>query len=152
MSSLLRYLSFGGRANRQRYWLTNITLGVFFLLGVLVVGGFAELFWPIGLIAVPFFVVFFIASLAICARRLHDRDKSAWWLLLFQGVPLLLALLRGIAMAGGAPGETVGAGLAILSFPISIWAFVELACLKGTTGPNKYGPDPLAPAMEEVFA
>jgi hypothetical protein len=26
-----------------------------------------------------------------------------------------------------------------------IWGFVEMACLKGTSGPNRFGPDPLAP-------
>jgi uncharacterized membrane protein YhaH (DUF805 family) len=32
----------------------------------------------------------------------------------------------------------------LASLAISIWAFVELGCLRGTAGPNKYGPDPLA--------
>jgi uncharacterized membrane protein YhaH (DUF805 family) len=27
---------------------------------------------------------------------------------------------------------------------IAIWGFVELGCLRGTPGPNQYGPDPLA--------
>jgi uncharacterized membrane protein YhaH (DUF805 family) len=31
-----------------------------------------------------------------------------------------------------------------VSIGISIWAFVVLACLRGTRGPNRYGPDPLA--------
>jgi uncharacterized membrane protein YhaH (DUF805 family) len=34
----------------------------------------------------------------------------------------------------------------------NIWAFVELGCLKGTAGPNKYGDDPLEPQVQEVFA
>ena len=33
--------------------------------------------------------------------------------------------------------------LSLASLAISIWAIVELGCLKGTTGPNMYGPDPL---------
>ncbi len=31
------------------------------------------------------------------------------------------------------------------SFAISIWGFVEIGCLRGTEGPNQYGPDPLPP-------
>jgi uncharacterized membrane protein YhaH (DUF805 family) len=34
----------------------------------------------------------------------------------------------------------------LAGFAISIWACVELGCLRGTAGPNRYGPDPLASA------
>ena len=34
--------------------------------------------------------------------------------------------------------------LSLISFAISIWAFVELYCLRGTAGDNRYRPDPLA--------
>jgi uncharacterized membrane protein YhaH (DUF805 family) len=37
--------------------------------------------------------------------------------------------------------------LHLISFGITVWAFVEIGCLRGTVGPNRYGPDPLsAPA------
>jgi uncharacterized membrane protein YhaH (DUF805 family) len=36
--------------------------------------------------------------------------------------------------------------LHLVSFAITVWAFVELGCLRGTVGPNRYGPDPLEPA------
>jgi uncharacterized membrane protein YhaH (DUF805 family) len=26
---------------------------------------------------------------------------------------------------------------------LGIWGFVELGCLRGTAGPNRFGPDPL---------
>ena len=32
-----------------------------------------------------------------------------------------------------------------MSFAITVWAIVELGFLRGTLGPNRYGPDPLAP-------
>ena len=31
-------------------------------------------------------------------------------------------------------------------FVVALWFFVELGCLRGTVGPNRYGPDPLAAA------
>jgi len=34
--------------------------------------------------------------------------------------------------------------LHVVSFAITVWAFVELGCLRGTLGPNQYGPDPLS--------
>ncbi len=52
----------------------------------------------------------YIAGLAIGIRRYHDRNKSAWWL-----------LLSLIPLVGG------------------LWMFIELGFLKGTEGPNGYG-------------
>ena len=79
-------------------------------------------------------------GLAIGAKRLHDRDKSAWWLVVFYAIPTILS---------AAADQTEDLTLVILhlmSFAISVWAFVELGCLRGTIGPNQYGPDPLEPA------
>ncbi len=80
-------------------------------------------------------------GLALGAKRLHDRDKSAWWLLLFYFVPGIL----------GTTADRIGGGTGIIlhiaGFAITVWAFVELGCLRGTVGPNQYGPDPLAPSM-----
>ena len=75
-------------------------------------------------------------GLAISAKRLHDRNKSAWWLLLFYLVP---AILQGIGEQIG----TAGIILTLAGFGISIWALVEIGFLRGTVGPNQYGPDPL---------
>ena len=33
----------------------------------------------------------------------------------------------------------------MIAFVLSIWGFVEMYCLKGTAGTNRFGPDPLAP-------
>jgi uncharacterized membrane protein YhaH (DUF805 family) len=41
--------------------------------------------------------------------------------------------------------EVVASGAGLVSFAISIWALVELGFLRGTPGPNQYGPDPLTP-------
>ncbi len=53
-------------------------------------------------------------SVAVQAKRWHDRNKSALWVLLFF-VPI------------------VG----------PIWSLVESGFLPGTPGPNEFGPDPL---------
>ena len=39
-----------------------------------------------------------ISGIAVGIKRLHDRDKGGWWLLLFYVVP---GLLGGIGMATG---------------------------------------------------
>jgi uncharacterized membrane protein YhaH (DUF805 family) len=33
--------------------------------------------------------------------------------------------------------------LSLASFALTIWGFVEIGCLRGTAGPNKYGANPL---------
>jgi uncharacterized membrane protein YhaH (DUF805 family) len=77
-----------------------------------------------------------VSNIAIGVKRLHDRDKSGWWLLLFYPLPVVLDRI-------GSGAGSVGAIFSLASFAISIWAIVELGCLRGTDGPNAYGPDPL---------
>ena len=36
-------------------------------------------------------------------------------------------------------------GERLVAFVIGIWGFIELGCLRGSIGQNRYGPDPLAP-------
>ena len=55
----------------------------------------------------------FLPGLAVSIRRLHDRDKSGWWVLL-AFIPLIGAII------------------------LLIW-FI----MRGTQGPNRFGPDPL---------
>ena len=73
-------------------------------------------------------------SLAFATNRLHDRDKSAWWLLMFSlGPPILLTV--------GSRAGSCGFILILIGSGIIIWAFVELGLLRRTAEPNKYGPD-----------
>jgi uncharacterized membrane protein YhaH (DUF805 family) len=155
VEKLLKYLSFHGRANRQRFWMTLLAIVGFYIVTALLLA-FARVFFILALIPLAGFVALIIASLANTARRLHDRNKSAWWLVLFSGVPFILSLLSLLISLGerGTPGAAGAAGLvSLLELPIAIWAFVELGCLPGTKGPNKYGDDPLQPqGLQEVFA
>jgi uncharacterized membrane protein YhaH (DUF805 family) len=143
LSQLL--FSFQGRLNRKPYWMTILATAVIIVLLVvfaLVMLGEQD-FWAGGLLPVVLVILYIPLiwiSLAIGAKRLHDRDKSAWWLLLFYLVPAILST------AGNHAGD-IGIVLELASFAITVWAFVELGCLRGTVGPNRFGPDPLAPAM-----
>jgi uncharacterized membrane protein YhaH (DUF805 family) len=118
--------SFRGRINRAKFWLAHlgvvvvemIILAIVFSAAGLASADFAQGKVDVGLgpsiiFAILAVVVIWI-GLALAVKRWHDRNKSAWWLLL-PVVPV------------------VG----------PIWAIVELGFLKGTTGPNSYGPDPL---------
>jgi uncharacterized membrane protein YhaH (DUF805 family) len=51
-------------------------------------------------------------AMAVSAKRWHDRDKSGWW-----------ALLQFVPVIG------------------TLWTLVENGLLRGTPGPNRFGPD-----------
>ena len=84
--------------------------------------------------------LFLWVYLATSVKRLHDRDKSGWWLLLFFALPGLYSQF------GGRLGNSWVAMLFGLSaFVFCVWGFVEMYCLKGSRKTNRFGPDPLAP-------
>jgi uncharacterized membrane protein YhaH (DUF805 family) len=144
MSQLL--FSFQSRLNRKPYWMTILAITVIVLvLIVLALVMFGERdFWAGGALLAVLVIIYIPLiwiGLAIGAKRLHDRDKSAWWLLLFYLAP---SVLSAAANHAGDVGLII---LHLASFAITVWAFVELGCLRGTVGPNRYGPDPLMPAM-----
>ena len=154
MDRMLKFLSLQGRANRQRFWYTTLALlGLY--VGLVIMMVVARIVSPI--LSLPFLLGILpmvVASFANSARRLHDRNKSAWWLLLFQAIPLALSMFGAMARLGaqGDASATAFSGLlSLISLPISIWALVELGFLRGTRGPNKYGDDPLQ-TTAEVFA
>ncbi len=144
MSQLL--FSFQGRLNRKPYWMTAIAITVFLIVLMLIALGLVgkrEFGAAIGVVAliIILYIPLIWVGLAVGAKRLHDRDKSAWWLLLFYAAP---SVLSGAANRTDDIGA-MGVVLHLVSFAITVWAIVELGFLRGTLGPNRYGPDPLAP-------
>jgi uncharacterized membrane protein YhaH (DUF805 family) len=111
------FFSAEGRISRKQWWVGQLVL-VSFLLLVLFLDSIVENISGSG--DVFGIVIFFIGALVftwsgIClnAKRWHDRDKSGWWQLI-GAIPL-----------------------------IGIWTLIENGFLRGTDGPNSYGPDPL---------
>lgn len=105
--------SFEGRVNRQPYWMFVLAVVAvsFVLVGVSMAIG-----EKVGTILLVLFQLLVLwSALAIQVKRWHDRDKSAWWLLM-NLVPFIGAL----------------------------WVFIECGCLRGSEGQNQYGTDPLA--------
>lgn len=151
--------SFRGRINRAKYWLAALFWIVvdIIVFGVLI-GMLAKdivalgsdpsaedlvrviLSYGIGVVLV-FLVVFvpmIVSSFAVGIKRLHDRDQSGWWIVLFYFGP---AVASGIGRSS--VSDAVSLVLPLVSLGISIWAIVVLGFLRGTRGPNRYGPDPL---------
>jgi uncharacterized membrane protein YhaH (DUF805 family) len=116
------YVNFSGRASRSELWfwvlfiiIVNIVAGVIdgVVFGTGTMGG------KIGVISTLVGLALLIPSLAVEVRRLHDTDRSGWWLLLGL-IPLIGAII------------------------LIVWF-----CTRGTPGPNRFGPPPMVmiPAM-----
>jgi uncharacterized membrane protein YhaH (DUF805 family) len=95
----------------------------------------------------PILVISTWCFVAISIKRLHDRNKSAWWMVLFFIVPTLLDKLGDWL---NDPTATFIFGA--IGLGLSIWSFVEIFCLKGTRGPNGLGSDPLTKGNISVHA
>ena len=124
------FFSFSGRSGRGQWWLGLIVIAVIasILDGIFVgramssISGIdpqdtAAIMAMVQSALLPASIIGLVLlwpGLAIYAKRWHDRNKSAWW-----------SLIALIPVIGG------------------IWLLVELGFLKGTAGPNQYGPDPL---------
>jgi len=165
--------SFQGRINRAKIWLfiliaiiVGIVYGILFgtLIGIsgltaasysagrLASAGGALLFMLV--LGCVVYIALFVASLAVTTKRLHDRNKSAIWLLVFIVVPLVInvyVFATMISSSGLDPQQMAAAAanpmllvLRLVAGVLSLWGFVELYCLRGTVGDNRYGPDPLA--------
>ena len=82
-SGFANYVNFTGRAFRAEYWLWFL----FTVIGALATWILdAAIFSPTPAGVSPlnsvFDLIVFLPSLAVAARRLHDIDRTAWWLLL----------------------------------------------------------------------
>jgi uncharacterized membrane protein YhaH (DUF805 family) len=108
------YLSAQGRVNRKQWWL-RLVLPIFIISLLLsFVDATAGTFDPqtgLGLFGGLFLLIAFIPAILVYIKRFHDRDKSGWW--------VLIGLIPIIG---------------------SIWLLIELGFLRGTDGPNRFGP------------
>ena len=151
--------SFRGRLNRGPYWRSILVALAFIPVGILLATPYMVIehpdasasnhsVSPLGMITIVaeglLVVAYLVFALAVTVKRLHDRNMSAWWLVPFVFGPNLLhpAINSDIHNRLGAP-PILQLLVSLLVLGTSIWAFVELGCLRGTVGENRYGPDPL---------
>ena len=154
------FFSFEGRINRAKWWLALlifIVLSAVVWLVVLPILGFSiwnvTSPWASALVSLIVTVIFAYPATAIMVKRLNDRDRPNWLVAVFWA-PTILTLLAQLLGVGATMQEiggqtvavptTIGWIVNLLTLVVGIWALVELGILKGTPGPNRHGPDPLA--------
>ena len=138
-SGFSNYVKFSGRAVRSEYWywvlfVSTVSVATV-LFDVAIVKhrhGPLESIWHL---------VTFLPGLAVAIRRLHDIDRSGWWIALlpiFASIcfaMLLVSALRSIVLL------IIMAFTVVCIFPVLIYWF----CQPSTPGPNIYGADPFGP-------
>ena len=96
---LKKYAVFSGRARRKEYWffvLFNIIISIVLAVIDGVTGTFNEEA-GMGLLGGIYALAILIPGIAVSIRRLHDTDRSAWWLLIGL-IPLIGAIVLVVFM------------------------------------------------------
>ena len=65
---------------------------------------------------------------------------------MFYLVPGVLSQLASGAWFGGAAGMVLHYIVTLADLALTIWGLIEIGCLRGTAGPNTYGPEPAVAA------
>jgi uncharacterized membrane protein YhaH (DUF805 family) len=105
---LKKYAVIDGRARRKEYWmfwLVNFFIGILLSMIDILLGN-------LGLLGAIYSIAIFIPSMAVTVRRLHDTNRSGWWMLIS-----LVPLVGGIF-------------------------FLIFMTQDSTPGLNQYGPNP----------
>jgi uncharacterized membrane protein YhaH (DUF805 family) len=145
MNPFTMLFDFRGRINRARFWLSLLIYVIFFTAVIAIASLTSTSLDTVLLVALFAYIPMVMSAVAVGIKRLHDRDKSAWWLVLFA-TPLVLPFIAAALDDVVIPETTLTFTIAqYAGFVITIWAFIELGCLRGTIGANQYGSDPLAP-------
>ena len=144
MEALFEFM-FGasGRINRAEYWRSMLRFVVAGLLAGVILSAAAGIATSLLVISIVLLLMpWLIWGLAVHTERLHDRDKSAWWLLAFFLTPGVLDHLARTASSAGHIEMTLHYLLEFAAIGLAVWGFIEIGCLGGTAGPNRYGPNP----------
>ena len=119
---LKNYATFSGRARRKEYW-------IFFLISALIsivltlldiLLGTYSVEYEAGLFSGLYSLLILIPSIAVVVRRLHDTDRSGWWILISL-IPLI-----GV---------------------IVLFVFI---CLDSQPGTNRFGANPKEAASQTL--
>ena len=164
MGVLDLFFGFGGRINRAKFWLTLVVWLLIWIVAIaaFALSGLADLgsnlsngslpspedpaavlrlildYGILSLVILAFIIVSWISAFAIGVKRLHDRDRSGWWTLLFYFGPTVLLIAQSSTEEALA-SLVLGLG----AFAVWVWWLVDLGFLRGTSGSNRFGPDPL---------
>ena len=169
---LKRYADFSGRSRRMEFWmwqLFNLIVYIGFAVvsmmllggGMMMAAGDPNAAATAGGGALILFALYaiyglavIIPSIAVAVRRLHDTNRSGWWILL-PVVPYVV-MIAGVGGVAASPDAAASGGaivmLGMAALVVTGLVLLVFYLLEGTKGPNRFGPDPKGGTNEEVFA
>ena len=134
-----KYATFKGRASRSEYWWYMLFASLISLLGAVIAstlyGDPSELtlFDIVSLLLL-------LPGLAVSIRRLHDVNKSGWWLL-YPWLGLIL-----VPIASLFDDTSLMDSMVVISFSLMTLGYLYvlyLAIKKSDSGENQYGKNPV---------
>ena len=148
------YTSFDGRINRKPLWIASVILFVVaIIISIVVLLPISAVNTTLGALAsLILSLVLLFPGAALGVKRLHDQGKSGLLMIVFIIPGLILQIGDLLGMTGSYQiiaghsihmPNTLGWFLNLMTFGVAIWALVTLGFLKGNSGANAYGPDPL---------
>ncbi len=149
-----KYANFTGRAPRAEYWwyaLALIIVGVVLSIVESITGLKGMVFGIYGPLTALLWLATIVPGVAVGVRRLHDSNRSGWWMLLV--VPYLVTAIMAMrAMAAGNLAALAAGGLlAIIGLVLCIVLLVFMV-LPSSPGENRYGPNPYGEGVGAVPA
>jgi uncharacterized membrane protein YhaH (DUF805 family) len=147
---LRSWFPFHGRLGRAQYWIWTLLYAATPVVFGVIVGVLGALYYSppddtitnitmIGFATVAMLVLVSGAIIGLAStgvRRLHDRGKTGYWLLLYYLLPFIIW--------NNARMDTVGFVSVFVALGVQIWAIVDLGVLPGEADGNAFGPNPLA--------
>ena len=155
--TIVQWLSFRGRIGRKTYWLAYFLPLVVISTSVNVLESMLGVPVDLGTqladlvkaapISTAVWLLFLWPWMAASVKRLHDRDRSGWMIAAYYLFIITYSGFLGLAATmiekpSGAIAIVMIVGF-LLAMIISIWLLIEIGFLRGTSGPNQFGPDPL---------
>jgi len=80
---------------------------------------------------------------ALMVKRFQDRNKPGWVAFFPLAVLYGINMLDTTGVLESKPGGALYTILSLVALGASLWILIELGILRGTQGPNRFGPDPL---------
>ena len=127
-----KYFDFKGRASRSEYWYFVLFVVIGYAIGFGLIFIAEQLFWLLAI----FIIAIIIPWISVGVRRLHDINKSGW----FIALPLPAGVIEVIFSLNRQ--TTLEIIFAIIGFCCSIYLLI-LYCSAGDNKQNRFGKNPL---------
>ena len=142
------FFGFSGRIGRKRWWLGTLAIAIGSIAGTLLIDpgvldfqrpdpripNWSDTIWQLALV---------IPATALMVKRFNDRNRPHWLGYAFGIFGALLTAGPHFGLFDPERPGTIETAVTIIFALAFLFAFIDNGFLRGSSGPNRYGPDPL---------